>query len=351
MAVYGLPDGFRVRGREPFPIAISPGSIFSTEKVPHPLHMVRARAGLYNHCMTPPDAPTSQNWTVQRLLEWTTGFFTRKSLDSPRLQAEMLLSHALGLPRIGLYTQFDRVISPIVLAGFRDLVKRAGEQEPVAYLTGTAHFYGLQLKVSPAVLIPRPDTETLVESPLRHLKIATDTGPAEPLRVLDLCTGSGCVALALAKHLPQARVIAVDLSPEAAAIAEENAASLGLSDRVEIRVGDLFEPLGGQAPFHLITANPPYVPTEGIQSLDRNVRDYEPRLALDGGADGLNITRRIIAGARDRLQPGGRLYIELQFDQAEAALEIAESAGPWETVSILRDLAGHERAIYARCAM
>lgn len=300
--------------------------------------------------MVPPDGPTSETWSVQRLLEWTTAFLTRKGLDTPRLQAEMLLSHALGLPRIALYTQFDRVVEPLVLGKFRDLVKRAGDQEPVAYLTGVAHFYSLELKVTPAVLIPRPDSETLVENALRHLKLAADTGPAESLRVLDLCTGSGCVALALARHLPQARVIAVDISEDAAAVASENAVSLELKDRVEVRRGDLFDAVKGEAPFDVITANPPYIPTGEIETLDRNVRDYEPHLALDGGADGLAVVRRILAGAHDRLRPGGRLYIELQFDQGPAALEIAGASGPWETVSILRDLGGHERALYARRA-
>lgn len=287
-------------------------------------------------------------WTVRRLLEWTSGFFARKQVDSPRLCAELLLAHVLRLGRIQLYVKHDHELSPLELGVFRDLVKRCAEHEPVQYLTGTAHFFGLELSVTPAVLIPRADTETLVEAVLRHLKLATDTGLEQTLRVADLCTGSGAIALALAKHLPNARVIATDVSEEAAEVARENARRLGLGDQVEVRVGELFAPLAGEAPFHLITANPPYIPTGALARLDRNVREHEPRVALDGGADGLDLHRRLLAEAPSHLMPAGRLFVEMQFDQGPALRDLAEASGRWRDVQTLRDFAGHERVLFAR---
>jgi len=189
-------------------------------------------------------------WTVRRLLEWTTPFFTRKQVDSPRLAAELLLSHVLSQPRIKIYTDYERPLTERELATYRDLVRRAGEHEPVAYLTGKAHFFNLELEVNRAVLIPRPDTETLVENVLQLVR--NQPGLESP-RVLDLCTGSGCIALAIAHHLKSATVTAVDLSPGAAAVARANAEKLGLSDRVKVEEGDLYEPLSkmtDRPPFH-----------------------------------------------------------------------------------------------------
>lgn len=287
-------------------------------------------------------------WTVRRLLEWTSGFFARKQVDSPRLCAELLLAHVLRVGRIQLYVKHDQELSPLELGAFRDLVKRAGEHEPVQYLTGTAHFFGMELAVTPAVLIPRADTETLVEAVLRHLKLATDTGVEQALRLADLCTGSGAIALALARHLPNARVIATDISEAAAEVARANAQRLGLDDQVEVRVGELVAPLAGEAPVHVITANPPYIPTGELARLDRNVREFEPRLALDGGADGLDFHRRLLAEAPDHLMPAGRLFVEMQFDQAAALRDLAEASGRWRDVQTLRDFAGHDRVLFAR---
>ena len=287
-------------------------------------------------------------WTVKSLLEWTGGFFARKGIDAPRLSAEMLLAHVLALPRIQLYVRHDRELSGDELARFRGLVKRAGEQEPVQYLTGVAHFYSLEFAVTPAVLIPRPDTETLVESALRFVKLAGDTGTQQPLRGLDLCTGSGCVAAALAKNLPHAQLVAADVSAEAAAVATTNIDKLGLAERVDVRVGDLFAPVAGEPPFDLVTANPPYIPTGDLAALDRNVRDYEPRLALDGGADGLDLHRRILAEAPGHLSVGGRLLVEMQHDQGARLRGAAEAVGAYVDVQTLRDLEGRERVLYAR---
>jgi release factor glutamine methyltransferase len=287
-------------------------------------------------------------WTVRRLLEWTTGFFGRKNVDSPRLSAELLLSHVLSVPRIKLYTDYERPLDEGQLAQFRSLVQRAGEHEPIAYLTGRAHFFNLEFEVTRDVLIPRPDTETLVEN---VLQLARNTAGFEAPRVLDLCTGSGCIAAAIAHHLKSAVVIATDVSEKAVEVARRNVQRLGLEGRVTIEHGDLFEPVSrvpDPQPFDLIVANPPYVPSDQIAKLDRNVREYEPLTALDGGADGLALHRRIVEGAPQRLVPGGRIYLEIQFDQGPAGKELLGGAGELDDVRVLKDHAGNDRVLTAR---
>jgi release factor glutamine methyltransferase len=284
------------------------------------------------------------SWTIRRLLEWTAGFFERKQIDAPRLSAELLLSHVLAAPRIKLYTEYERVLDDDLLSRFRDLVKRAGEHEPIAYLTGKAHFFNLELEVTRDVLIPRPDTETIVEHILQAARLGA--GMESP-RILDLCTGSGCIAAAIARHLKTANVLAIDISEAAVAIARKNIEQLTLNDRVLFAVGDLYGPLKGQitaAPFNAIVANPPYIPSAAIEKLDRNVRDFEPRQALDGGPDGLAIVRRIFAEAPQRLLPGGRVYVEIQFDQGPAALQIARDVG-FADARIIKDHAGNDRVV------
>jgi release factor glutamine methyltransferase len=290
----------------------------------------------------------TQEWTVRRLLEWTAGFFARKHVDPARLSAELLLSHVLGVPRIRLYTDYDRTPGEKQLAAFRALVQRAGEHEPIAYLTGKAHFFNLEFEVNRDVLIPRPDSETIVENVLQTAR--HETGLASP-RVLDLCTGSGCIAAAIAKHLKTATVVASDASAAAVVVARRNIEKLGLSDRVSIEMGDLFEPLSrivDAQPFDLIVSNPPYIPTAQIDQLDRSVRDYEPRMALDGGLDGLTIHRRILTSAPQHLVAGGRIYLEIMFDQASAALEMANQFGTFGDASIIKDNAGQDRVLTLR---
>ena len=287
-------------------------------------------------------------WTVRRLLEWTTPFFTRKEVDSPRLAAELLLSHVLKLPRIKLYTDYERVLSDKDLAAYRALVQRAAEHEPVAYLTGTAHFFNLEFEVNRDVLIPRPDTETLVEN---VLQLARHQSGMEAPRVLDLCTGSGCVAAAVAHHLKSATVLATDLSEPAVAVARRNVERLGLAGRVVVEQGDLYDALAKVVdvqPFNLIVSNPPYIPTGKIEALDRNVREYEPLAALDGGLDGLVVHRRILAGAAERLVPGGRLYLEIAYDQGELARELASGHPELDDVKVLKDYGGNDRVLTAR---
>jgi release factor glutamine methyltransferase len=286
-------------------------------------------------------------WTVRRLLEWTTGFFARKDVHAPRLSAERLLAHVLNYPRIKLYTDYERPLTEKELAAYRALVQRAVEQEPIEYLTGVAHFFNLEFEVNRDVLIPRPDTETLVENVLQVTRNVV--GMAAP-RVLDLCTGSGCIAAAIAHHLKAAVVTATDISAKAVEVARRNVERLGLSGRVIIEQGDLYEPLARVVdvqPFQLIVANPPYIASAQIQTLDRSVKDYEPIEALDGGLDGMAIHRRIIAGSGERLVPGGRIYLEIAYDQGSLAKEVAAACDALEDVRVLKDAGGNDRVLTA----
>jgi len=291
---------------------------------------------------------TGSPWTIRRLLEWTTPFFARKAVDAPRLSAELLLAHVLGVPRIRLYTDYERVVEQRQLSAFRELVQRAAEHEPIAYLTGKAHFFNLEIEVNRDVLIPRPDSETLVEN---VLQLARNDPAMHSPRILELCTGSGCIAAAIAAHLKSASIIATDISAAAIALAQRNIQRLGLQERVSLAQGDLYDALSGcvdARPFDLIVANPPYIPTAQIARLDRNVRDYEPLAALDGGPDGLTLHRRIVEGAAQRLRPGGRIYLEIAFDQGEPAARILQGNPQWDDVRILRDSAGHQRVLTSR---
>jgi release factor glutamine methyltransferase len=288
-------------------------------------------------------------WTVRRLLEWTTPFFSRKEVDSPRLSAELLLAHVLNVPRIKLYTDYERVLGEPDLARYRELVQRAAEQEPIAYLTGIAHFFNLEFEVNRDVLIPRPDTETLVEN---VLQLVRNQSGLEAPRILDLCTGSGCIAIALASRLKHATAIATDISPQAAAVARKNAQKLGVVDRVAVEEGDLYDALKGKVdvqPFDLIVANPPYIATSQLPALPRNVRDYEPLGALGGGLDGLVVHRKILVGAPDRLVSGGRVFLEIAFDQGGRALDMMSRLPAFDEVRLLKDYGGRDRVLTAKC--
>ncbi len=293
--------------------------------------------------MPQPDGP----WTVERVLTWTRGYFERKQLDSPRLSAELIIAHVLDLPRIKLYTNYLQPLTDAELARLRELVKRAGEEEPIGYLTGRAHFFSLEFDVGPGVLIPRPDTETLVEQVMSLIK---HTPGFESPRVLDLCTGSGAIAIAIAYHAKTSQVVATDISDHAIAIARKNIDRHQLADRVTLLQGDLYGALDqyiDKTPFDIIAANPPYIATPQMQSLPRNVRDYEPHLALDGGPDGLDPHRRILQGATDRLRAGGRILLEIAFDQQDAAMETISKYDAFTDAKVLRDHAGHPRVLAA----
>jgi release factor glutamine methyltransferase len=261
-------------------------------------------------------------------------------MATPRLDAELLAAHALGLSRMALYTGFDRPLDDAELTGLRGLVKRRLAGEPVAYITGHKEFWSLDLLVDARVLVPRPDTETLVEAALERL-------PADrPARLADIGTGSGAIALALAAERPLAQVVATDASTDALVVATANAERVGVTERVRLLHGDLLAPLGDEAAFDVIVSNPPYIPTADVAGLAAEVR-REPRVALDGGADGLAIVRRLIDGAPAPLAVEGWLLIEVGAGQADAAVEHFWARG-YRDVSVRRDLSGIARAILGR---
>ncbi len=296
------------------------------------------------------NAGTETPWTVARLLAWTREYLQQAGRDAPRLSAEILLAHAMRCERIQLFTRFEHVPGEDVLRPFRELVRQAAAGRPIAYLTGTKEFFSLPFDVTPDVLIPRPETEMLVERTIDLVRKAGAGGP-QPA-ILDLGTGSGCIAVALARHLPQARIFASDLSPAALDIARRNAAKHGVADRIELRCGDLLAPWTSphgepaSPPFDLIVSNPPYVATEGVP-VDAAVREYEPAAALFAGRDGLDIIRRIAADAPARLAPGGWLLLEIAFNQAAAVRDLLAARG-FVDILTFRDGAGHPRIARAR---
>lgn len=277
-------------------------------------------------------------WTTLAVLDWTTQRFTEAGIASARLEAQLLLAHVLKCTRMQLYTGFDKPLGEDELAGYRALIKRRLGGEPVAYLLGDHEFWSLPLYVDSSVLVPRPDTETVIE-----VARATRSDRAAPCRVLDLCTGSGAIAVALAKELPAARIVATEISPQAAAIAKRNAERNGFSDRIDVRIGDLWEPVAGER-FDLVTANPPYIASSVIPTLSAEVR-REPKLALDGGADGLAFYDRICRQAREHLDAGGALVVEHGFDQAAAVRARFEAAG-FANISLVHDLGKNPRVTW-----
>ncbi len=250
-----------------------------------------------------------QPWTIGRLLDWTTKFLGQKGSESPRLDTEVLLAHALGCKRIDLYARHTEEAPEAARQKFRELVRQRVEGCPVAYLVGRKEFFSLEFAVNRAVLIPRPDTECVVGECLRLAKSV-----AEP-RVLDIGTGSGCLAVAVARHHKTAQVTAVDISPEALAVASSNAGKNGVGERIRFVQGDLFASLPSGEQFDFILSNPPYIPREDLDKLPAGVRDYEPRVALDGGPDGFAMFDRLVAEAPERLNPGGYLLIEIGSPQ------------------------------------
>jgi release factor glutamine methyltransferase len=289
-----------------------------------------------------PVGTEQQTWTIGRLLEWTAQFLAQKGSESPRLDAQVLLAHVLGCKRIDLYTRHEEEPAEQARQKFRELVRKRVEGCPVAYLVGRKEFFSLEFEVGPAVLIPRPDTECVVDECLR---LAKDL--PEP-RVLDIGTGSGCLPVAVARHHKGARLTAVDLSPEALAVARRNAARHGVAERIRFLQGDLFAPVPAGETFDLILSNPPYIPHDDIARLPPGVRDYEPHLALDGGPDGYAVFDRLIAEAPTYLEPGGHLLIEIGSPQERPARERIERHGGYELARTVFDGAGHPRVLKAR---
>lgn len=293
----------------------------------------------HNHRVLVPSSPPpqKQTWTVLEVVRWTVGRFERQGIPTARLDAELLATRAFGLTRVELYTRFDQPLGEAELADYRGLVQRRVAGEPVAYILGRKEFWSLDLEVDRRVLIPRPDTETLVEQALESLR--TKEGPA---RVADVGTGSGAVALALKKERPGDEVLGTDVSEDALAVARANADRLGIE--VQFVQGDLVAPLRSLDRFDLVVSNPPYIATTDIASLAPEVR-CEPHLALDGGADGLDVVRRLAQEARAVLAPGGGLAMEIGAGEAEAALAILGGCG-FVHIGVRRDLASIERVVF-----
>lgn len=274
------------------------------------------------------------------LLAWAADYLGGLEVESPRLSAELMLAQVLDCGRLDLYLRHQQPLSQDELAAFKALLVRRRQHEPMAYILGRREFYGLEFKVGPGVLIPRPESEQLVEESLARLQ-------AQPApRLLELCAGCGAVALALAANLPQAQVVATDSSAQALAYARDNATALGLEDRVQWLQGDLWEPLAPAGGFFdLIAVNPPYVQNDQWDTLPRQVRDFEPAQALLGGDDGLELTRAIIAGAGAFLRAQGWLLVELGQGQDQAARQLAQRTGIFSRIETKPDLAGIMRVL------
>jgi len=284
------------------------------------------------------------DWTIQKLLTWITDYLTQRTVDAPRLSAELLLSHVLGLKRIELYTQYNQPVAPEQLEQLRGLVKRAGQHEPVAYLVGRTEFYSMEFDVTPDCLIPRPETELLVQRAIEFLRKRTG-----PQLVCDLCTGCGIIAVAIARNVPDAKIIATDISDPALGVAAKNIEKHKLQERIELRQGDLFEPLVAQLDlFDVIACNPPYVSEAEYEALEKNVKDYEPRLALHAGADGMDFYRRISEKVDGFLKPDGILLLEIGYQQGDAVRTLFEQAGAFAEVRTEKDLNRNDRIIVAQ---
>jgi len=290
-----------------------------------------------------PATPTSQPvWTIKALLGWTTDFLKSKDVEAAKREAELLLAHVLKCKRVDLFVRYDEQPSEAERAKFRELIQRRVAGWPVAYLVGSREFYLLSFEVSPAVLIPRPDTETLIAEADRLLK------PLRTPAVLDLGTGSGCIAVSLAHLKKDAHVTATDISPDALDVARRNAAKHGVAERMTFLQGDLFAALPPESNFDLIVSNPPYIAQSEFASLAPDVRDHEPRLALDGGPDGLAFYRRIASGVGPFLKPSGSLLLEIGYTQEDAVRNLLAERPELELGVTLKDAGGHPRVVCAK---
>jgi release factor glutamine methyltransferase len=303
----------------------------------------------------------SESWTVLRLLTWTTDYLKERGSASPRLDAEVLLAAAKGCERIMLYAAFDEVVTEDIRTKFRELVKRRAEGVPVAYLVGQREFYSLRFKVTPDVLIPRPETEFVVMAAVDYLKGRSQesgvrgqesVNPQSAIRnpqwrVADVGAGSGAIAVAIAKHAPSVHVTAIDNSPAAMAVARENAAAHGVGDRIEFVQGDLLAALPPDPAFAIIASNPPYVSENEFAALSPDVREHEPRQALVAGPTGTEVIQRLIPQAAERLLSGGLFVLEVSPMIAARVTDLIAADGRYEPATIGKDLAQHARIVKA----
>ena len=288
--------------------------------------------------------PDAESWTIGRLLKWTTEYLGGHGATSPRLDAEVLLAEAISCQRIELYTAFDSLPDERVRLAFRELVRRRADGEPVAYLVGHREFYSLSFRVTKDVLIPRPETEFLVITAIDLLRERSASGPAT---VCDVGTGSGIIAVCLAKHLPDCRVTALDISPAALEVARSNAASHDVAERVEFVQSDLFASIPAEASFDLVASNPPYVSQSELESLEADVREYEPHSALLAGPRGTEVFERLLAQAADHLKPGGHLLVEISPMIHDAARRLVETDRRFTLEPTVKDQAQLPRVVRA----
>lgn len=279
----------------------------------------------------------TETWTIVRILEWTATYFREQGIESARLDAELLLAELLDLDRVGLYLQYDRPLNAVELTAYKGVVKRRATREPLAYILGKREFWSLPILVTPAVLVPRADTEVLVEEALNYL----ESGGS----VLEIGTGSGAIAVAIAHEKPEVQVEAIDISSEALAVALQNAELNGVSERICFRQEDLAQLTGG--PYNMIVSNPPYIPESDWEGLMPEVRDHEPHLALFAGLDGLSAYRKIVEQAADRLVPGGWLLFEVGIHQSEPVVALLRAAY-FDHVTVRDDYAGIPRVVCGR---
>jgi release factor glutamine methyltransferase len=286
-----------------------------------------------------------EEWTIGRLLQWTTDYLKQHGAETPRLDAEVLLAHARSCQRIQLYTAFDEPASEDLRTKFRALVKERAEGKPVAYLVGHREFYSMDFRVTPDVLIPRPETEHLV---VRLLDIAKQCGPAEPVAIADIGVGSGIIAVVAAKRLPNAHVTAIDASPAALDVARDNAKTHRVADRIEWIKSDLFAAVPDDKKFDIIASNPPYISESEYQQLSKTVKDFEPRSALVAGPRGTEVIERLIPQAAERLNDDGWLLIEVSPMIEPQVRALLESDGRFTAEATVKDLAGQPRVVQAR---
>ena len=287
----------------------------------------------------------TQAWTIKRLLEWTTDYFQKVDAETPRLEAEVLLAEALGCQRIELYTRFEEVPESDHVVKYRDWVKRRAAGEPVAYIVGHREFYSLKFSVNSSVLIPRPETEHVVVAAIEACKEISD----RPIRVLDVGTGSGCIAVTLAKHIENVKIGAIDLSADAISVAQQNVDQHEVGDRVKCFTGDLLQALpAGSQPVHLIVSNPPYIGTSEQGTVETNVDQFEPAMALYAGEQGTDVIERLVAQSIDFLLPGGFLIFETSPIIMDACVAIVDGCGQFSPCDVIKDYGGHRRVIVAR---
>jgi len=289
-----------------------------------------------------------KSWTIKELLKVTTDYLERKEIESPRLSAEILLAHQLDIDRVKLYLRFDQPLHDKEVAGYRSLIKRRLSREPIQYITGVQEFWSMDFTVGPQVMVPRPETELLVEHALALCRQKRSSeGSCE--RILDLGTGCGAIAVAIARELEGVAVWASDVSQDALEMARRNAKKHGVEGRIEFVLSDLWQNLSNQElTFDIIVSNPPYIKSESMDSLPPEVRDYEPRHALDGGEEGMRYIIDIIQGAPRHLNRGGWILLEMDPDQTRQALGMIEASNSYGQTVRLKDYSDTYRVVMAQ---